>query len=123
MASLGPLVAAGAPQPQEANGPAVFSLLVPYGSRLLPCKFQLRSPPSWPPNGQEFENFALNFHFLKALNPAIAPQRLIKRPNKRRQTTRGVEKPPHAKFEALREPHPSIGGVIDGAKNGRRGIF
>ena len=40
-------------------------LLVPQ-SRLLHAKFQLRSPPSWPPNGQQFENFALNYHFGKA---------------------------------------------------------
>ena len=64
MAFWAPLVAAGAPQP-EANGPAVFSRSVPYGSRLLRAKFQLLFATVLRPNRKELENFALNFHFGK----------------------------------------------------------
>ena len=48
-------------------------LFCPMGAGYFHAKFQLRSPPSWPPNGQEFENFAPKLSFRKALNPAIAP--------------------------------------------------
>ena len=43
-----------------------FLLVPPMGAGYFHAKLQLRSPPSWPPNGLEFENFALNYHFGKA---------------------------------------------------------
>ena len=52
----------------------VFSASAPYGrAGYLRAKFQLRSPPSWPPNGQGIREFCPKLSFRKGENPAIAP--------------------------------------------------
>ena len=98
-----------------------FLLVPPMGAGYFHAKFQLRSPPSWPPNGQQFENFALNYHFGRPKSGHCA--------SLTRQTAKQT-----APNDAERRETPAckvwwlwsgriIGGVIHGGEKRRPGHF
>ena len=93
-------------------------LLVPPGSRLLPCKISAPFATVLVPNGQEFENFALNYHFGKAVNPAIAPPTAHQTAKQTAPNDAERRETPHAKFECSFGAVSNL-GVIDGVKTGR----